>query len=126
VRRETKNHAVFFARTLVESLREDVALVRNPLRSAGFRVLRAHDVPSVLLELGYLTSAQDEKLLTDDEWQDRVAGTGCRRRAGLFRGTTCPRPVLRQPASVGLSHFRHAMPFKRMYMRGLIEDHGAI
>jgi N-acetylmuramoyl-L-alanine amidase len=73
VRRETKNHAVFFARSLVESLREDVALVRNPLRSAGFRVLRAHDVPSVLLELGYLTNTRDEKLLTDDEWQDRVS-----------------------------------------------------
>jgi N-acetylmuramoyl-L-alanine amidase len=73
VHRETKNHSVFFARTLVDSLQEDVALVRNPLRSAGFRVLEAHDVPSVLLELGFLTNREDEKLLTDEEWQDTVA-----------------------------------------------------
>ncbi len=73
VRRETNNYSVFFARTLVENLREDVALVRNPHRSAGFRVLRAHDVPSILLELGYLTNTADEKLLNDEEWQNTVA-----------------------------------------------------
>lgn len=73
VHRETKNHSVFFARTLVESLRDEVALVRNPLRSAGFRVLAAHDVPSVLVELGFLTNRHDEERLTDDQWQDAVA-----------------------------------------------------
>jgi N-acetylmuramoyl-L-alanine amidase len=73
VQRETKNYAVFFARTLVDKLKSNTGVVKNPHRSAGFKVLRAHDVPSVLLELGYLTNSDDEKHLTDSEWQQRIA-----------------------------------------------------
>lgn len=73
VQRETKNYAVFFARTLVEKLKSNTGVVKNPHRSAGFKVLRAHDVPSVLLELGYLTNSDDEKHLTDREWQEKTA-----------------------------------------------------
>jgi N-acetylmuramoyl-L-alanine amidase len=73
VQRETKNYAVFFARTLVTELKQNTGMVRNPHRSAGFRVLKAHDVPSVLLELGFLTNPSDEKHLTDGKWQDSVA-----------------------------------------------------
>src|SRR5690606_18993136 len=73
IRRETHAFSIQFARTLVGELSETVQLVNNPLRSAGFRVLRAHDVPSVLLELGYLSNAQDEKLLRDAKWRERAA-----------------------------------------------------
>lgn len=73
VRRETKNYAVFFARTLVDELKQNTGVVKNPHRSAGFRVLKAHDVPSVLLELGYLTNSSDEKLMTDAEWQETIS-----------------------------------------------------
>ncbi len=73
VQRETKNYAVFFARTLVGELKRHTGVVKNPHRSAGFKVLKAHDVPSVLLELGYLTNPDDEKHLLDAEWQEKVA-----------------------------------------------------
>ncbi len=43
------------------------------LRSAGFRVLKAPDVPSVLVELGFLSNEDDEKQLTSDTWRDRMA-----------------------------------------------------
>jgi len=43
------------------------------LRSAGFRVLKAPDVPSVLLELGFLSNPDDEKRLTSEAWRDRTA-----------------------------------------------------
>ena len=43
------------------------------MRHAGFRVLQAPDVPSVLLELGFLSNPRDEKLLTDEKWRDKVA-----------------------------------------------------
>ena len=44
-------------------------MVNNPHRFAGFKVLRAPDVPSVLLELGYLSNAEDEAQLRDPEWR---------------------------------------------------------
>jgi N-acetylmuramoyl-L-alanine amidase len=44
----------------------------NPHRFASFRVLRAPDVPSVLLELGYLSNPDDEKLLRDPDWRAKA------------------------------------------------------
>ncbi len=75
VRRETKTLSIHFARTLVDGLRHDVDMVGNPHRYAGFRVLKAHDVPSVLLELGYLSSKDDARLLVDPKWQEEVSST---------------------------------------------------
>jgi N-acetylmuramoyl-L-alanine amidase len=46
----------------------------KPMRSAGFMVLKAPDVPSVLIELGYLSSREDESQLTSPAWQQKVAG----------------------------------------------------
>ena len=48
-------------------------LHRKALKSAGFRVLKAPDVPSVLLELGFLSNPDDEKRLTSDAWRERMA-----------------------------------------------------
>lgn len=72
-RRETKIFSSHFSKILVEELRSAVKLINNPQRSAGFMVLRAHDVPSVLVELGYLSNEQDEKLLISPEWRERTA-----------------------------------------------------
>jgi N-acetylmuramoyl-L-alanine amidase len=71
--RETKHFSVHFARLLVEQLRPQVRLVRNPHRHAGFRVLRAPDVPSALLELGYLSNRNDLRQLTNPQWRERTA-----------------------------------------------------
>ena len=46
---------------------------RTPLKSAGFRVLRAPDVPSVLVELGYVSNREDLQSLLSDDWRDRTA-----------------------------------------------------
>nr|WP_283776326.1 N-acetylmuramoyl-L-alanine amidase [Stappia sp. WLB 29] len=72
-RQETKKFSFLFARTLVNELRGTAQLVKNPQRSAGFRVLTAHDVPSALVELGYLSNRLDEKLMTTDEWRGRMS-----------------------------------------------------
>jgi len=71
--RETKNRSVVFARSIVGELAAKGTLHDKRLRSAGFRVLKAPDVPSVLLELGFLSNADDEKQLTSEAWQDRMA-----------------------------------------------------
>jgi N-acetylmuramoyl-L-alanine amidase len=70
--RETKNFSALFARTLAGSLKSAARLHRSPLRSAGFVVLKAPDVPSVLLELGYLSSPEDLKQMTSEAWRDKV------------------------------------------------------
>ncbi|MFG1403677.1 N-acetylmuramoyl-L-alanine amidase [Xanthobacter sediminis] len=71
--RETRSFSAHFARELVHSLKGVARTHRGALKSAGFRVLRAHDVPSVLVELGYMSSKEDLKLLTSDAWRDQVS-----------------------------------------------------
>lgn len=75
VRRETHSFSIRFARTLVGQLRHSIGVIKNPHRFAGFRVLKAPDVPSVLIELGYLSNPKDEKLLADADWREKAAGS---------------------------------------------------
>jgi len=72
--RETRAFSHGFAGRLVHELDAVARLNKNPHRQAGFRVLRAHDIPSVLVELGYLSSRKDFDLLMSDEWRDRSIG----------------------------------------------------
>lgn len=68
-KRETRGFSAMFARNLVEKLGGSVKLHKVPLRSAGFRVLTAPDVPSVLIELGYMSSPKDAELLNSEGWR---------------------------------------------------------
>ena len=72
-RRETKTFSVQFARGLVGQMRNVARLHKEPLKSAGFRVLKAPDIPSVLVELGYVSNRGDLKLLTSEAWRGRTA-----------------------------------------------------
>ena len=68
-KRETRGFSAMFARNLVEKLGGSVKLHKVPLRSAGFRVLTAPDVPSVLIELGYMSSPKDAELQNSEGWR---------------------------------------------------------
>jgi N-acetylmuramoyl-L-alanine amidase len=48
-------------------------LNRKPFRQAGFSVLKAADIPSVLIEIGFMSSKRDLKNLQDPEWRARLA-----------------------------------------------------
>lgn len=72
-RRETQAFSVNMARAVISSFEGQINLINNPHRYAGFRVLQAPDVPSVLLELGFLSNKEDEKLLLDAGWRKKVA-----------------------------------------------------
>lgn len=71
--RETKTFSVQFAHDVVGDLRGITRLHKDPIKSAGFRVLTAPDVPSVLVELGYVSDKEDLKSLMSDAWRDRTA-----------------------------------------------------
>ncbi len=72
-RRETRTFSNTFARSLVGYMQKVTRMHRIPQRSAGFRVLKAPDVPSVLIELGYLSSPDELKLLNSDSWRTTAA-----------------------------------------------------
>jgi N-acetylmuramoyl-L-alanine amidase len=72
--RETKSFSATFARNVVKDMSAAARMYKHPLKSAGFRVLKAPDVPSVLLELGYVSNARDLKQLVSETWRSRTAG----------------------------------------------------
>jgi N-acetylmuramoyl-L-alanine amidase len=72
--RETMNQSNRFAATVVRELESaGIRTVANPHRSAGFAVLKAPDMPSILVEMGYLSDSSDSKLLADPAHQRRFA-----------------------------------------------------
>jgi N-acetylmuramoyl-L-alanine amidase len=72
-RRETRAYSHVVARSLAEYWKVAARLNKNPRRSAGFVVLKAPDVPSVLLELGYLSNEEDVADLTSAAWREKAA-----------------------------------------------------
>ncbi|MGB6349023.1 MAG: N-acetylmuramoyl-L-alanine amidase, partial [Pseudolabrys sp.] len=71
--RETKTFSAQFAHTVVGELKNAARMHKQPLKSAGFKVLLAPDVPSVLVELGYMSTKDDLKQLTSTAWRARTA-----------------------------------------------------
>jgi N-acetylmuramoyl-L-alanine amidase len=82
--RETKTFSVQFAHNLAGEMKEATRLHKDPVKSAGFRVLRAPDVPSVLVELGYVSNKQDLESLLSDSWRDRTATSIAQAVDGFF------------------------------------------
>jgi N-acetylmuramoyl-L-alanine amidase len=72
-RTETRVFSTGLAQQVINSFEGQVRLINNPHRHAGFRVLQAPDVPSVLIELGYLSNRDDEKMLNDEGWREKTA-----------------------------------------------------
>lgn len=68
-----KNRSLSFAKLLVSQLKGKMTFNVKPHRFADFQVLKAAGIPSVLFELGYLSNAEDEKLLSSEEWQGGTA-----------------------------------------------------
>ncbi len=73
-RQETKPRAKRLAEAMVEGIRATGApMNKRPLRHAGFSVLKAADIPSVLLEVGFMSSPRDLENLTNRQWRISVA-----------------------------------------------------
>ena len=92
-RRETRTYAHIFSRGLVDNLRSAARLNHNPERSAGFVVLKAPEFPSVLVELGYLSNAQDILSLSSPEWRARSAAAMVKAIDAFFAAPGKPESV---------------------------------
>jgi N-acetylmuramoyl-L-alanine amidase len=82
--RETKSLSVQFAHKLAGEMKAVTRLHKTALKSAGFRVLRAPDVPSALVELGYVSNRQDLQSLLSETWRNRTADSIAQAIDGYF------------------------------------------
>lgn len=87
VRQETRTGSVRIARNLVGSLDQDLPMLQNPDRHAGFVVLKAADIPSVLVEMGFMSNPRDEAALRKPDHRRMVAQAMHRAVDGFFGGT---------------------------------------
>lgn len=72
--RETNNQSTILADTLVSSLQnQDMSLLNRPHRFAGFAVLKAPDIPSVLIEIGFISNSEEEKVLNKPAYRSKLA-----------------------------------------------------
>lgn len=84
MRREMRHQSFMAAQAIVHQLEPSVELRRFPVRQADFFVLQAPDVPSVLVELGFLSNAADRANLLQGDWQDRTADALARGISSYF------------------------------------------
>ena len=71
--RLTKNNSVMFAKLLGKQLNKKILMLRRNHRFAGFAVLKAPEIPSVLIEMGYLSNTHDEKLIRSPRHRKKIA-----------------------------------------------------
>jgi N-acetylmuramoyl-L-alanine amidase len=72
MRRQMRQQSYLAAAAIVKAMQPSIALRRFPVRQADFFVLQAPDVPSLLVELGFLSNAKDISNLESDAWRDEV------------------------------------------------------
>ncbi|MEO1193913.1 MAG: N-acetylmuramoyl-L-alanine amidase [Pseudomonadota bacterium] len=84
MRRETMNLSKNYANRLVKELGREVTLLRNTHRFAGFRVLKSPLVPSVLVEIGYISNVEEERLLRTKAHREKIAIAIRRSLDGFF------------------------------------------
>jgi N-acetylmuramoyl-L-alanine amidase len=73
--RETRTFSNRFAHLLMGEMKSTVRMHKHPLKSAGFRVLKAPDVPSVLVEIGYVSNKGDLEHLVSEGWRSRAVAS---------------------------------------------------
>jgi len=71
----TRDRTSVFVRSVIEYMGVTTNLKDNPDRSAAFVVLKTAKVPSILIELGYVTNEEDAELLKSEAWREKVSGS---------------------------------------------------
>lgn len=84
MRRQVRQQAYLAAGDIVKAMEPSVTLRRFPVRQADFFVLQAPDIPSMLIELGFMSNAADIQNLESQQWRDKVVGAIAKGVEGYF------------------------------------------
>jgi len=87
IRQETRAASARFAHDMVGSLDQDLTMLQNPSRQAAFAVLRAADIPSALVEMGFMSNREDEAALRHHDYRAKVAAAMKRAVDQFFAGS---------------------------------------
>lgn len=85
VRRDTMNNSSILADYMVAEMKKNVTVLPNTHRFAGFAVLKAPDIPSVLVEIGYLSNRKEELVLRKPEYRAKLAASMLKALDKLFK-----------------------------------------
>jgi len=72
-KRDTLNQSSHLVNFLIKEFKNDMNLLQRTHRFAGFAVLKSLDIPSVLIEMGYLSNKEDSKLLVNKNYQKKIS-----------------------------------------------------
>ncbi len=95
----TINDSLKLGRAVLQELGEVNTLHKQAVEQAGFAVLKAPDIPSILVETAFLSNPEEEKKLKDPAYQDRMANAIV---LGLRRYLSANPPLARAPRTVGV------------------------
>jgi len=84
MRRQARQQAYLAAGDIVKAMEPSVTLRRFPVRQADFFVLQAPDIPSMLIELGFMSNASDIQNLESQDWRDTVVASIAKGVEGYF------------------------------------------
>jgi N-acetylmuramoyl-L-alanine amidase len=72
---KTRGNTGVFVKSVIEHMSESTNLKDNPDRTAAFVVIKSAKVPSILVELGYVTNQEDAELLKSEQWREKVSAS---------------------------------------------------
>ncbi len=84
MRRQVRQQAFLAAGDIVKAMEPSVTLRRFPVRQGDFFVLQAPDIPSLLIELGFMSNAADIANLESEGWRDKVVSAIAKGIEGYF------------------------------------------
>src|SRR5690606_8664645 len=90
MRRQVRQQAYLAAGDIVKAMKPSVTLRRFPVRQADFFVLQAPDIPSMRIELGFMSNPADIRNLESEQWRDKVVAAISDGIEGYFQAIQGP------------------------------------
>ena len=73
IQRQAMNDSAFLARNIIMNLKKTKLAINRGHRFAGFAVLKAHDIPSILIEIGFISNIEEEKKMLSKKYLENLS-----------------------------------------------------